>query len=136
VGKVQKWYQGAWQENGLNGKVTPVIPVRSSWYSAQPDTFWGPSVHWNRYLQQYVILMNHAVDPAWKQEGIYISLASDIANPASWGEPVRLLETSSWYPQVVGSDIAKRETEREAGEWARLFIHGISQHRLRFSCLA
>lgn len=135
VGKVQKWHQGAWQENGLNGKVTPVIPVRSSWYSPQPDTFWGPSVHWNHHLQMYVILMNRAIDPAWKQEAIYIGLASDLSDPVNWSEPVRLLETSGWYPQVVGSDTARGETEREAGESARLFIHGVSQYRLRFSRL-
>jgi hypothetical protein len=132
VGKVEKWFEGAWQEKGLNGKVTPVVPVRAGWYSQQPDTFWGPSVHWNHHLKQYVILMNHAVDPSWKQEGIYISLTDDITNPNSWSEPQRLLETGGWYPQVIG-DPTRRETEREAGEEARLFIHGISKYRLRFS---
>jgi hypothetical protein len=132
VGKVEKWFEGAWQEKGMNGKVTPVVPVRAGWYSPQPDTFWGPSVHWNHHLKQYVILMNHAVDPSWKQEGIYISLTDDIADPTSWSEPQRLLETGGWYPQVVG-DPARRETERAAGEETRLFIHGISKHRLRFS---
>jgi len=135
VGKVYKWFEGDWQEKGLNGKVTPIVPVRSSWYSPQPDTFWGPSVHWNHHLQQYVILMNHAIDPTWKQEAIYLSLAEDISDPGSWSAPVRLLESKGWYPQVVGGDTARRETEREAGETARLFIHGISKHCLRFSRL-
>lgn len=133
VGKVEKWYQGEWQEKGLNGKVTPIIPVRSSWYSQQPDAFWGPSVHWNHHLQKYVILMNRAIDPTWKQEAIYISLADDISDPGSWGAPTRLLETTGWYPQVIGSHMALQETERLAGTEARLFIHGVSRHRLRFS---
>ncbi len=135
VGKVEKWFEGGWQEKGLNGKVTPVVPVRSGWYSPQPDTFWGPSVHWNDPLQQYVILMNHAIDPAWKQEAIYISLCEDIADPHSWSAPERLLETGGWYPQVIGSDPNWRETDREAGARARLFIHGVSQYELRFSRL-
>jgi hypothetical protein len=135
VGKVQKWFEGDWQEPGLNGKVSPIIPVRSSWYSPQPDTFWGPSVHWNHHLQQYVILMNRAIDPGWKQEAIYLSLADDVADPDSWSPPARLLETSGWYPQVIGSDLARRETERKAGEVARLFIHGTSQYRLQFTRL-
>jgi hypothetical protein len=133
VGKVEKWYQGEWQENGLNGRVTPIIPVNSSWYSPNPDTFWGPSVHWNTYLQQYVILMNRAIDPRWKQDGIYVSITPDLSEPASWSVPQRLLETSGWYPQVIGCDETRHETERESGAEARLFVQGTSNHLLRFS---
>jgi hypothetical protein len=82
-----------------------------------------------------VILMNRAIDPGWKQEAIYLSLADDVADPDSWSPPARLLETSGWYPQVIGSDLARRETERKAGEVARLFIHGTSQYRLQFTRL-
>ncbi len=130
VGKVQKWHAGAWSEPGLNGAVTPIVPVRSGWYSPQPDTFWGPSVHWNTALKRYVILMNHAIDPRWKQEGVYMSLSPDLS-PGSWTPPVRLLETTGWYPQVVG--LGTGETEREAGAVCRLFIHGTSNHMLRFA---
>ncbi|MEN4013885.1 MAG: hypothetical protein ROW48_17745 [Bellilinea sp.] len=133
VGKVMKWHQGGWQQPGLRGKVTPLIPVHADWYSPEPDTFWGPSVHWNTHIQQYVILMNRAIDPRWKQDGIYISLTHDIADPSSWTPPLRILEEKGWYPQVVGSDTARQETEREAGALARLFIHGESKYRLRFS---
>ncbi|HSV86760.1 MAG TPA: hypothetical protein VLH85_09300, partial [Levilinea sp.] len=41
VGRVHKWHHGVWSEPGLNGRVTPILPVRSSWYAPQPDTFWG-----------------------------------------------------------------------------------------------
>ena len=133
VGKVVKWHQGEWDQPGLNGRVTPVIPVKASWYDPVPDTFWGPSVHWNSHIQQYVILMNRAIDPRWKQDGIYLSLAADISDPQSWSEPVRILEDSGWYPQVVGSDTTRRETDREAGRTVRLFIHGVSKYRLHFS---
>lgn len=133
VGKVQKWYQGGWTEPGLNGRVTPILPVRSSWYSPAPDAFWGPSVHWNTAIRQYVILMNRAIDPRWRQEGIYVSLTPDIGDPTSWTPPQRLLETSGWYPQVIGVDEAQRETERECGREARLFVHGKSEYLVRFS---
>jgi hypothetical protein len=133
VGKVHKWFQGAWSEPGLTGKVTPIVPVQSSWYNPQPDTFWGPSVHWNEHIQQYVILMNRAIDPAWKQEGIYLSLAVDIANPASWTPPLRILDDTGWYPQVIGMDSARQETDRQAGGQVRLFIHGRSRYQMRLS---
>lgn len=133
VGKVMKWCNGGWQEPGLQGKVSPIFPVRADWYSAEPDTFWGPSVHWNHHIQQYVILMNRAIDPRWKQDGIYVSFCSDISDPTGWTEPLRILEEKGWYPQVVGLDTSRQETEREAGQWSRLFIHGESNYKLRFS---
>ena len=133
VGKVWKWYQGEWKEPGLNGKVTPIIPVTESWYSPTPDTFWGPSVHWNHELQQYVILMNRAIDPRWKQGGIYICLTPDISDPSSWTPPQKILETTGWYPQVLPLDPPRRETERECGSEARLSVHGTSNHIIRFS---
>ncbi len=135
VGKVMKWHNGAWQSPGLGGEVTPNLPARASWYAPQPDTFWGPSVHWNTYLQQYVILLNRAIDPRWKQEGIYISFTPDISDPLSWSEPLRILDGVGWYPQVVGWDRSKQETEREAGQLARLFVHGTSKHWIRFSIM-
>jgi hypothetical protein len=131
VGKVFKWHNNTWSEPGLNGRVSPILPVRSSWYAPEPDTFWGPSVHWNTHIQQYVILMNRAIDPGWKQEGIYLSLAGDIADPHSWSEPLRILDESGWYPQVIG--LGQGETDREAGMACRLFIHGESKWKMIFS---
>ena len=133
VGKVYKWRQGGWTEKGLAGQVTPIIPVNADWYSTQPDTFWGPSVHWNREIQQFVILMSHAIDPRWKQEGIYVSLTPDISDPTSWSAPQRLLETNGWYPEVIDGDAARRNHDRELDAEGRLFIHGISDYRIRFS---
>ncbi len=133
VGRVMKWRGGGWQEPGLRGQVTPVIPARADWYSPQPDAFWGPSVHWNHHIGRYVILMNRAVDPHWKQDGIYMSFAHDISDPRQWTEPLRILEHQGWYPQVVGSDAPAQETDREAGQSGRLFIHGKSHHFIHFS---
>jgi hypothetical protein len=132
LGVVTKWYQGDWSEPGLNGRVSPVLPVRSSWYSPQPDTFWGPAVHWNEAIQQYVILMNRAIDPTWKQEGIYLSLTTDLGQPGSWTKPLRILDEKGWYPQVVGLDRARQETDRRADAEARIFIHGESRYQIHF----
>jgi hypothetical protein len=133
LGKVFKWCQGSWSEPGLNGRVSPVLPVRSSWYGPHPDTFWGPAIHWNEAIQQYVILMNQAVDPTWKQGGIYLSLTTDLSQPGSWTEPLRILDEKGWYPQVIGLDRSRRETDRQAEAQARLFIHGESRYRVLFS---
>lgn len=132
VGNVYKWHNGGWGEPGINGSVTPIIPVNTDWYNPNPDTFWGPSVHWNTHLKQYVILMNRAIDPRWKQEGIYISISPDITDPNSWTPPLKILDGQGWYPQVVGLDTARHETERESGANNRLFIHGISRYFIRF----
>src|SRR4029078_1644474 len=93
VGKVWKYYKGAWDEPGLGGRVTPVFPATVGWQESNTDSFWGPSVHWNKYLEKYVVLMNRSCcSPGWPQEGIYLSVASDIADPASWTTPVKILE--------------------------------------------
>ncbi len=135
VGKVYKWHQGAWQEPGLGGRVTPIFPVRSDWNGPQPDALWGPSVHYNTAIQQYVILMNRAIDPRWKQEGIYLSLNPDLADPRGWTEPVRILDAVGWYPQVIGCDVSQQETDRLAGRTSRLFVHGKSSHLIHFSAI-
>jgi hypothetical protein len=131
--KVFKWCQGSWSEPGLNGQVSPILPVRTSWYDPHPDTFWGPAVHWNEAIQQYVILMNQAIDPTWKQGGIYLSLTTDLSQPGSWTVPHKILDEKGWYPQVIGLDISRWETDRQAGAQARLFIHGESRYQVRFS---
>jgi hypothetical protein len=133
VGKVMKWHEGDWSQPGLNGHVSPIFPVQGDWYSPDPDAFWGPSIHWNTMLEQYVILLNRAVDRNWKQDGIYLFSTPDISDPNSYTKPVKILAEAGWYPQVIGSDTTKRETDRAAGASARLFIHGESKYQLRFS---
>lgn len=133
VGRIMKWYNSGWSEPGLNGKVTPILPVQTEWYNPNPDTFWGPSIHWNTAIEQYVVLMNRAIDPRWKQEGIYVSFTPDLSDPHRMTPPMKILDESGWYPQVVGLDTSKGETEREAGEYSRIFIHGESKYYIRFS---
>lgn len=137
VGKVWKWYKGSWGEPGLGGHVTPIFRPMIDWHRPDADVFWGPSVHWNTHLQQYVMLLNRAKDKEWSQEGIYVSFARDIADPRGWSVPRKIvdaamLERSKWYPQVIGIDAAGRETDTLAGRVARLFVTGLSKWEVVF----
>jgi hypothetical protein len=93
-------------------------------------------VHWNTYLQRYVMLMSHSCcGPGWPQAGIYVSFADDLANPQSWSTPKLLLDDvgfgPGWYPQVLGT--AFGETDTIAGQAPRLYVHGVSHWEIRFS---
>jgi hypothetical protein len=135
-GKVWKWHRAEWREPGLGGQVTPIFPARVDWHQPNADAFWGPSIHYNYALKQYVILLNRAIDKEWAQEGIYISFSRDLSNPQTWTPPAKLLgglATNQWYPQVVGMDRARRETDKAAGARARLFVRGESHWEIIFS---
>jgi hypothetical protein len=137
VGKVDKWRDGRWNEPGLGGHVSPVFPAAIDWHQPVVDAFWGPSVHFNTHLNTWVMLLNRAKDQTWAQEGVYISFNRDLSSPGGWSKPVKLLDAdqlkrSKWYPQVIGSDTVKRETDKLAGTKARLFIAGLSQWEITF----
>jgi hypothetical protein len=137
VGKVFKWYKGAWTEPGLGGHVTPIFPARIDWHRPDADAFWGPSIHWNTHLETWVMLLNRAKDKDWTQEGIYVSFNPTLGDPAGWTLPVKILdagelEKSKWYAQVVGLDASKRETDKLAGRTARLFVAGLSKWEITF----
>ena len=135
VGKVWKWHQAGWSEPGLGGQVTPFLPAKQDWHRPDVDAFWGPSIHWNWYLGQYVILLNRAVDRKWKQEGIYVCFNPDLADPAGWSTPEKILPSPGddrWYPQVLGLDGARAETDKLAGRVARLFVRGQSRWEIEF----
>jgi len=135
--KVFKWHRGRWTEPGIGGHVTPIFPAMIDWHRADADAFWGPSIHWNTHLNVWVMLLNRAKDKDWAQEGIYISFNRSLSDPAGWTKPVKILdagelEKSRWYPQVVGTDAAKRETDKLAGKTARLFVAGLSKWEIIF----
>jgi hypothetical protein len=134
VGRVYKWHQGRWEEPGLGGHVTPIFPARVDWHQADADAFWGPSVHWNTHLQQYVLLLNRAKDSRWSQEGIYICFSRNLSNPEAWSQPRKILESPGpdrWYPQVMGT-AEELGTDKLAGAVARLFVRGQSRWELVF----
>ena len=133
VGRVWKRYAGAWAEPGVGGRTTPILPVRSAWQRRDTDAFWGPSVHWNTHLQRYVMLLNRSCcAPEWPQDGIYISFAAELASTDAWSTPRLLHKGGDWYPQVIGLDTAKRETDKLAGRVARFYMHGRSVHEIVF----
>jgi len=137
VGKVVKWYKGDWSEPGVGGRSSPIFPAAASWHEPEGDAFWGPSIHHNTHLNQYVVLLNRAKDQNWAQEGIYVTYNPDLSDPSGWSKPVKILdapelEASKWYPQVIGVDARRAETDKLSGQIARLFVAGISKWELVF----
>jgi hypothetical protein len=100
----------------------PIFPAVEPWNDDDTlvDAYWGPSVHWNAYLEQYVMLLNHAKNTAWTQEGIYVS-----------SKPVKILDGGRWYPQVMGLEDGSG-TDKVAGRRARFFMAGVSEHLIQF----
>ena len=119
IGAVLKYFEGEWKEAGAGGRVTPVLPATTGWDQSKTDSFWGPAVHWNTFLQNYVVLLNRACcDPGWPQEGIYIFFAANLAEPSEWTEPQKLLDAAdvdfspAYYPQAVGTQPGGTDTAR------------------------
>jgi hypothetical protein len=146
VGRVDVWSDNAWLPvTPLAGSVkskplawqypagTPLVAPRRPWHDADPvnDAYWGPSVHWNTHLEQYVMLLNRAKDESFGQEGIYVSFAPTLENPRLWTPPQRILAGGSWYPQVIGLE-AGDGTDKIAGARARFFMGGTSHHSIEF----
>jgi len=144
TGKVMVFSNGVWlPARGFpfpNGTLrwsyppaVPIFPTREPWNDddTEVDAFWGPAVHWNVFLEQYVMLLNHAKDTNWKQEGIYVSFNRRLDDPAGWSAPAKILSGGRWYPQVMGIE-AGAGTDKVAGRWARFFMSGTSEHMIQF----
>jgi hypothetical protein len=111
-----------------------VFSVADGWHDEGSTTneFWGPSVHWNTYLQMYAMLLNRAKNTKYDQEGIYIAFSPRIDDPRLWSTPVKILNGGSWYPQVIGFDDGVG-TDKVAGETARFFMAGTSEYLIHFT---
>ena len=146
AGKVSIWNDGAWlpsaevsREGDPSSETweypagTPLVPPTKPFHDAAPaaDVFWGASVHWNTYLEQYVMLLNRARDDQFVQEGIYVSFAPSLSDPRRWTAPKKIMNGGEWYPQVVGLEPGAG-TDRLTGRRARLFITGRSEHTIEF----
>ena len=112
---------------------TPLVATTQAWHDGDErvDAFWGPSVHWNTALEQYVMLLNRSKDESYTQEGIYVSYAPSLDDPSLWTPPVKVLNGGRWYPQVVGST-AGIGTDKRAGASARFFMSGRSDWVINF----
>jgi hypothetical protein len=113
---------------------TPLVAPAHAWHDSDErvDAFWGPSVHWNTALEQYVMLLNRSKDENYGQEGIYVSYAPRLDDPGLWTAPVKVLNGGRWYPQVIGS-APGTGTDKEAGASARLFMSGRSDWVINFA---
>jgi hypothetical protein len=144
AGHVDVWDGGIWRparferaDDGATGWSYPpgaaLFSTRLPWHDGDDstDAFWGPSVHWNVSLQQYVMLVNRTADDRWGQEGTYVSFAASLDDPSAWSTPQKLLDGGLWYPQVVG--LEPGGTDREAGARARFFAGGQSNYLVEFS---
>ncbi len=148
-GHLDVWTRGAWVplavQSAPNGTAanepawqfqpaTPLVAPDHPWHDRdqEDDGFWGPAVHWNTALRQYVKLLNRTADNNFRQEGIYVSFADRLDDPARWSPPRRILKGGAWYPQVVGTDI-RTGTDKEAGATARFFMGGESRYLIDFS---
>lgn len=139
VGQVKKWYQGAWQGAGLGGPATPFLPNVGDVHGLRRpfDFWWGPSIHWNTYLQRYVIMLSRSnVGDFVNRGGIdnWYMTSTSLEDPTHWDEPSALPFPNgyqgSWYPQVIG--FGPGETDKLAGRDARLLIQGHSIWQIRF----
>ncbi len=110
--------------------------------------YWGPAIHWNTYLNTYVMLLNHASDTKLTQDGIFISFNRHLEDPTAWTEPRMILDRqeiqkamagakvsrtkleNGWYPEVIGT--GKGETDKVVGRTARFFMAGLSRKTITF----
>src|SRR2546423_12618311 len=105
-----------------NGSLTPMFPAAIGWRRPNTDALWGPSVHWNIYLQIYVVLLNHVCcAPGWPQEDVQFSFNTDLSKPFGWSRPQMLMKGGTWSPQILG--IEPGETVRTAGRVARFYMY-------------
>ena len=113
---------------------TPLVAPTLAWHDGDDrvDAFWGPSVHWNTALDQYVMLLNRARDENYTQEGIYVSFAPVLDDPGLWTAPQKIFTGGKWYAQVVGSAIGTG-TDKLAGASARFYMSGESEWMINFS---
>jgi hypothetical protein len=144
VGKAMVWSGSTWlppsqsrfseTPRWIYRAALPVFRTGEPWHDDDTavDAFWGPSVHWNTYLGQYVMLLNHAKNENFDQEGIYVSYAPRLDDPSLWSTPVKIVNGGSWYPQVVGLEIPGG-SDKVAGQTARFFMAGTSTAVIQFS---
>jgi len=142
-GKVWVWHQGHWNEPAVAGHATPIFPATVDITRKDGKTFWGPSIHWNTYLNQYVMVLNRIQDTTWSTEGLYITFSRDLGDADGWTKPRKIMDRdeavhadptkpgNGWYVQVMGT--AKGETDKLAAQVARLFVDGRSRWEIVFS---
>ena len=142
-GRVMVWQDGVWLppvRKPSSGSTTeweypigtPFLRPAKPWHDGvdAADAFWGPSIHWNTSLNQYVMLINRTKDEEFNNEGIYVSFAPRLDDPRGWSVPQKILKGGGWYPQVAGTEAGS--TDKLMGRIGRLFLTGRSNHYVEF----
>lgn len=130
--KVEMWQDDAWRL--ADDRIPmPIFPAVRGWRYADPTSFWGPAVHFNRDLGIYVMLLNRTEngESDIRQEGIYCAFNERLDDPTGWTEPVCIIKGGGWYPQVVG--LGPEDGDTLAGARARFFMTGFSAWDIEFS---
>lgn len=105
-----KYFNGEFNQPGLGGNNSPIPGLQSV-----PGG--NPSVHYNSYLEKFVMVWH-----SWVSTSIYISTSP---NGTDWEQPT-LLEPKAgagrraWYPTIIG------QSDTEAGRVARLYYADIA----------
>ncbi|MBX3499449.1 MAG: hypothetical protein KF889_08400 [Alphaproteobacteria bacterium] len=129
--RFEVWSGGTWQAAD-SALPTPLWPAVCGWHDVHPDCFWGPSVHFNRDLGVYVMLLSHTAGPysGFHSAANAVSFNATPERPDAWSAPIRIVEGGGWYPQVVG--LGANDGDTLSGAEARLFISGLSAWHIRF----
>lgn len=144
VGKVAVWNREAWlpaleipiaDSDAVRYEYptgTALVPPSRPWHDGQAsaDVYWGAAVHWNTYLEQYVMLVNRARDETFNQDGIYVAFSPALGDPTQWSRPAKIMNEGQWYAQVIGT--GPDETDKVAGQRPRFFNLGRSEHLIEF----
>ncbi|WP_142235673.1 hypothetical protein [Allostella humosa] len=128
-GALDWWTDAGWQPRH-RFPPQPLIRPRLGWRHASPDAHWGPAVHENLDIDQFVMLLNrtHDGERTLVQRGVAVSFNRDAGNPAGWTPPRTLIQGAIWYPQAIAPD----GSDRRGGGSMRFFVSGFSAWDIRF----
>lgn len=129
---LQFWRDGRWRPKVGRQDGSPVFGVGRGWRHRDPAAWWGPAIHYNRDLDLFVMLLNWTEkgDGDIVQRGVFVSFNGDLADPAGWSRPQKIVEGGSWYPQAIG--LGPDDGDASAGAEARFFMSGYSAWTIRF----
>ena len=75
--------------------------------------------------------LNRTDDETFDQQGIYAGIADRLDDPSAWSPLVKVRDGGEWYPQVMGVERGSG-TDKTAGQVARFFMAGRSDHMIQF----
>ena len=119
-----KYYNGEYTEPGLDGENSPIPALIN-----HPGG--NPSVHYNTYLQFWVMLWHTWEGHSEYPKSIWLSTSTDLI---SWTNPMIVINSESneryWYPTIIGNtDVEAEQTAilyyahfPDINNWERSFV--------------